>query len=62
LLQSVNVKKFGNNVIAEIVNKENKQDRNFYTLIIKKIITGDTYKIGQNLTISEDELKYYKTI
>lgn len=62
MLQSVNVKKFGNNVIAEIVNKENKQDRNFYTLIIKKIITGDTYKIGQNLTISEDELKYYKTI
>lgn len=61
LIHSVNIRKFGNNIIAEIIKTKIENDRKFYILTIKKIITGDSYKIGQTLIISEDEIKYYKT-
>lgn len=61
MAEFVHVKKFGNYVLGEIIKSGDLQGRQIYTLIIKKIFNGDSYKIGQILSISEHELKYYKT-
>lgn len=60
MAEFVHVRKFGNYVLAEIIEDKTVNDRTIHTLKIKKIYSGDTYEIGQNLSISEHELKYYR--
>jgi len=61
MAEMVHVKKFGNYYLGEIVKTKTFQDRKFYTLKVKKIYSGEDYYIDQTLSISEHELKYYKT-
>lgn len=56
----LHIKKFGNYVLGEIVETKNIQDRTFHILKIKKIYSGEDYHINQKLSISENEIKYYK--